>query len=415
MKAGSKAAKAWGRKMARLRGNPRKKKSKHKAAKKKAWGPFTGKQIETKRVRAPVISTRKISGPTKELIAYYKEALNRAQKDQADVYKAVLGKSAQEYAVDKDFGLLKKAKGQYRKNEKSAATAVARLKKSEAARKRLEEELELAQKFGGIIEENPRRKKMSKKKRRSRRAKGSIHFSKKVKIKRGKKKYSVRVRGTIRVNPTLQEMSVVYGTAALGGVLYPWINYGVAKVINLLDTNVLGGAITKLTGQIDATVPNVSTPLMTLLAVVGLKIADKKMNLLDKLGPQGSSYAHHALDTVAMLSAAGIGMALADMAKLSPRSQGLSGGADFGNVQYYPGRSDGMGLIPSGMGHQIPQMGSGADFGRGADFGVIPQGLSGVDYIPEGDSIENHGIDESYYEGQGLGVTPEGMGDGQLG
>lgn len=224
-------------------------------------------------------------------------------------------------------------------------------------------------------------------------ARGSANITKRARKSFKRKK---RLKVSVRVNPDLKDIFTVYGTAALGGAAYPWFNYGVNWVIAKVD-GMIGGKAGEVISKFDNMAPGVAAPSISLAAALGLKVMDQKMGLLQNLGG-ASKYVHQALDTIAVLSAAGIGMALANKAKLSPQAQGLSG------VKFFPGA---MGGADFGT---YPQLGSSADFGGVKYF---PKPMGGVEFFQDGsrgDEMYTSSERDDLAEVHGLGVIPEGLG-----
>lgn len=269
------------------------------------------------------------------------------------------------------------------------------------------------------IKTNPTRKgkKMAKRRKKAK-------HSKKRGGKRGKrrskrvlmsKKLSVKGRKTIRVrvNPSLNDLAKAYGPVAAAGLAQPVWEMLLKKVVSMADS-MSGGMIAKISGPIDAQVGGLSTPIFSFAAIEGLKMLDSKL-LKGKLGTS-HGMVKDILNVLQTVNAAQVGMLVSKKYIAPSVASALSlpmAGADFG-------------VIPQGLG--FAQMGAGADFGRGADFGNVrffpgqSDGMGEVQYIPDGQSIENHGeggLDEDAEQmGEipaGLGEIPQGMGEGQMG
>lgn len=252
---------------------------------------------------------------------------------------------------------------------------------------------------------NPKKKKKkggkkSKKRRKAKKnssalltARGSAKITKRARKSFKRKK---RLNVSVRVNPDLKHILAVYGTAAVGGAAYPWFNYGVNWVIGKIDS-MIGGKAGEVISKLDNAAPGVAAPTISLAAALGVKELDRRLGILRNLG-DASKYVHSALDTIAVLSAAGIGMALANKAKLSPAAMGLSG------VKFFPGA---MGGPDFGT---YPQLGSSADFGGVKYF---PQPMGGVEFFQDGargDEMYTSSEKDDLAEAHGLGIIPEGLG-----
>lgn len=214
-----------------------------------------------------------------------------------------------------------------------------------------------------------------------------------------KKKLNIRVK----VNPDFKGMALQYGVAALGGAAYPWFNYGVNKIISMVDQYVTKGALGTNLAKIDNLAPGLAAPTVSLVACVAVKELDKRMRLLDKLPYRAEI--HQALDVVAILSAAGIGMALAEKAKVTPAGMGLSG------VRYFPGAMSG-----ADFGYLGEYKQSKADFG-GVKFFPKSQ-MAGVEFFADGargDEMYTSAEKDDLAEAHGLGLIPEGMGSADFG
>lgn len=313
------------------------------------------------------------------------------------------------------------------KGLKRDAAKVGSLKKTvEKLRKQklaAEKEAEKYKKLGGEVElmkisDNPRKKgkgkrkgkrkssikrgsfKVAKRKGRKGRRKGKRKnpkgLSKTISFKLPKKRKFKRARVTIKMNPDVKHLLAVYGTAAVGGAAYPWFNYGVNWVVAKIDS-MIGGKAGEVISKLDNAAPGVAAPTISLAAALGVKELDRRLGVLRNLG-DASKYVHSALDTIAVLSAAGIGMALANKAKLSPAAMGLSG------VKYFPGA---MGGADFGT---YPQLGSSADFGGVKYF---PQPMGGVEFFQDGargDEMYTSSEKDDLAEAHGLGIIPEGLG-----
>lgn len=247
---------------------------------------------------------------------------------------------------------------------------------------------------------NPRRKK--------RRKKHALYYKvgEARMSKRGKRRMKRRNKFVLATNPSVKDLVSVYGVAVIGGAAFPWFNYGVNKLlgkINDLTKGQSGAAIAK----VDALAPGVAAPAISLSAVLFAKWADSKYNVTGKLGADASKYIHGALDTIAVLSAAGIGQALAAKAKLDPAGMGMSG------VKYFPAPMHGadFGYPQLGQYHQSP-----GDFGNVKYFPKAP--MAGVEFYPpgsNGDEMYRTSEANQLREAEGLGIIPEGMGSADFG
>lgn len=257
------------------------------------------------------------------------------------------------------------------------------------------------------VKQNPRKKgkkKMAKKrksgsKKAARRRKHRALLTKTIHVP--KRRRTLRVR----INPSLKDLVSEYGPVTVAGLALPLWELALKKSVSMLD-RAAGGMITKVVGPIDAQVPGVSTPLVSFLALEGLKWMDK--NYLKGALQTDKGMVKKAIDTAQVVNAAQVGV-LVSQKMIVPTAAKMVGmsGADFG-------------VIPQGLG-------AGADFGRTqADFGNVEyfpnRAMGEVQYIPEGESIENHGIGDLVDDEEqmgvvpaGLGLIPEGMGDGQMG
>lgn len=466
LKAGSPAAKAWGRKMKRLRaasGNPKKKRKKRK------HNPY--RYVASGEI--PV--TRKIRGRSSKFyspqeMAELTRGYDATISDLNSRISHLKGMPLQDLLVAKELGELKAKKAEIarlRKAQSKEAKELARLRKSAEKADKFKDRIEKA---GGSVDmaysKNPKRKRKKKyaKKRKAgkrkkaakkaapRRRKGKKarksrksrkHYSsasvmkhaKTFRIGKGRRKRRVRVKSIVVVggNPmisvdTLKAMAIPAAYAA-GGLLV--MNYILIPLVDKhIGSSLPGGSISGAVAQIPV-VGQYVAPYAGTIAGIGLGMgvawAAKKYGR----GSEAAQIAQHAAIGAVGLGAALIALDLGKKYLLPPVSKAVG----LGDVRFFPG----MGSPDFGM---YPQMGDGYRQQPG-DFGIIPSGMKGVEFFPakkgmgqvqfypegsDGDDMFRQSEAGDLMEAEGLGVIPAGMngadfgeipegmsGDGQLG
>lgn len=266
-------------------------------------------------------------------------------------------------------------------------------------RKRRKHKRKASKRLQAIEIANPKRKSKRRKKHAIYYKVGQARLS-----KRGKRRMARRSNFVLATNPSVKDVLSVYGVALLGGAAYPWWNYGINKLVGKVN-ELTKGQSGALIAKADAMAPGVAAPALSLALVLAAKWADGKYNVLSKLGADGAKYANGALDTIAVLSAAGIGQALAAKAKVTPAGMGFSG------VKYFPMAGADFGQLGDGY-HQQP-----GDFG-GVKYFPKAAPMAGVEYYPQGsqgDEMYRTSEANQMREAEGLGIIPEGMGSADFG
>ncbi len=464
MKKGSKAAKAWGRKMRRAKlakANPKKKR---KVSRKKRKNP----QYEA---TFPVVRKKRSNRfPSRQRVSDFAQMSAYAKKDTEGLAKQVTGMSTDEMLKQHLMGRLQSKVKEMNKYEKLSAKDSKHLATMEKAIQKALAWKEKAAADGAInineIGKNPKGKKMakrrkkrkakknptvkmkahsnpkkkrksSKKRRKSKKSKGSLvrftgstRLSKKA-IQRFKRRRRLNV--SVKINPDFKAIGMTVGFGALGLVATNLLLLPIADWISVKATKktiaqqlgsvsyiapvagTLAGAVVGYAAALGLEKYGHKIPVIgnkTYKAVAPLKMASGVMGIMAAayfIGKIAQPYTAQAL--------AKVGIATAPMA----------------GVMYFPGMSG----ADFGM---YPQMGDGYKQQPG-DFGLIPNGLQGVkyfpnsgmgsvDYFPEGsdgddmyrqgeagDLLEAEGLGSPDFGEipQGMGEVPEGMGEGQLG
>lgn len=285
-----------------------------------------------------------------------------------------------------------------------------RKKKHAANPKRRRKHKRVSDSFKVAFNPRKKKKKHAKKRKHAKRRKAKRSSSLFVghgsmKLTPAKKRHIKRKRALryhVRINPNPKAMLVKYGSIALAGAAYPWFNYGVGKLLAQIDT-LSGGMVTKVTGQINAQVPGLAAPLIGGSLAIGIKMLDEKHGFVAKvLGAEGSKIVDGVLDVLAVLAAAEIGRVSASYLKLDPAGMGMSG------VTFYPGAPLGaadFGMLGDGY-HQQPGDFGGVKYFPGAAMGAVeyyPQGANG-------DQSFQASLKDQMQEAQSLGIIPEGLG-----
>lgn len=462
LKKGSAAAKAWGRKMKRLRmasgKNPRRKRRKNPAK-----YVASGKVPMYRNLRG---SSKKFH--TSAELQAFARAHDMTARDLKAAQAALQSKSLQDILLMKELGTLKAevAKAsRLAKAERSEARQLAGFAKKRASAEKFKERIE---KEGGSVAEkyvsNPRKRKKKKKpakrkakrkapkkarkaKARKSRRKGkrkasrreSAHVMKTAKtfrVGKGRKKRRVRVKTiTVVGNPSIDSMKPL--VFAAGGYVLALALYKGADAAS-------GGKISEQVAKL----PALAQPLVLPAAgiAIGMGLQHGARFLPGKIGAQASSIGRGAVmvgsvvaalalvNTVWQKASEAIKTHAPQVAQLPIIGSMLSGvmyfpgmhGADFG---MYPQMGDGyrqtpgdFGGIPRGM-HGIP-----------AGMRGIPAGMGDVEYFPnramgevqfyppgsDGDRMYEESEAGQLMEAEGLGGAdfgeiPSGMGEGQLG
>jgi len=279
--------------------------------------------------------------------------------------------------------------------------------------------------YGMVTAGNPRRKRRKHKARRRKHRKASLkeieiamnprrRRRKKAKYlaigsarltRSGKKRMKRRSRFVLatKKNPDWMGVVAVYSTAVLGGAAFPFWYYGINKVVGKLN-ELTKGQSGALVAKVDALAPGVAAPGLSLaLALLAKVYVLPKVS--SKLG-DSAKYLDGAIDTIAVLSAAGVGQAVAAKLGATPAALGLSG------VKYFP--------TMAGADFGYPQMGDGYKQQPG-DFGNVKffpaNTMSGVEFYPpgsRGDEMYRSSMATQMAEAEGLGIIPEGLG-GEMG
>jgi hypothetical protein len=444
MKKGSAAAKAWGRKMKKLRAasaNPkRKRKSKS--------NPKRGKRNASGYIQRPVYRKQKFRYPNeedvlrrehmaKEFEGFYQADMRKAEKEFTspfDVFMrgkkearhlAALNREAVKAAKAKERAKAQRKAGQDKLKKAEAEGAKVVITKGNPMAKRKK------RKKSKKVASNPRKKrakrtkkaskkkgsrrKSSKRRRKSANAARVFKVAKTFKFRRAKKKVRVKMVGIVNPIVSMDALKALAVPAifAAGGVLA--INYVLIPLIDKnLGASLPGGSISGAVAKIPVVGEYVAPYAGTLAGMglgLGVAYAARKYGRGSKAAQIAGQAAVGAVGLGAALIALDIGTKY--IVPQLRTSLGLSG------VRFFPGHA--MSGPDFGM---YPQMGNSADFGvipqgmRGVEFFPKKGGMNGVEYFPEGsngDDMYRQSEAGDLMEAEGLGEIPEGMGSPDFG